>query len=315
MLQPLEAGPRVEEPPTSEAAVEILHCRRGTMLAFRSDQVISRSLRLYGEWSEHELSCLRPYVTAGTTVIDVGAHIGTHTLAFAQWVASGSVVAVEPQATVMCLLQANCLLNGLTNVELVNAVCGSGPGEAVVRSFDPTNLGATAFQPDVSFLGRIRSRLHTRPRRVKTSVPVLRVDDLAGNRQVSLIKIDAEGMELSVLSGARAVLKASRPAIFYEQNDTSQLAAMHDLLVRFNYRLYWLETHQFNKSNYRGEPDNIWWRTETGILAIHESQESPSNLIQVDTNAIEIPTRYDAREGLSIMCMVEGDRVDHVRKP
>lgn len=301
MLQPLEAEPRVEVPPASEAAVEILHCRRGTMLAFRSDQVIGRSLRLYGEWSEHELSCLRPYVSAGTTVIDVGAHIGTHTLAFAQWVASGSVIAVEPQAMVVCLLQANCLLNGVTNVELVNAVCGSGPGEAVVQSFDPANLGATAFRPDVSLLGRIRRRLHMRPLRMKTSVPVLRVDDLAGNRRVSLIKIDAEGMELSVLNGARTVLKNHHPVIFCEQNDTRQLVAMHDVLVRFNYRLYWLETHQFNKSNYRGEPDNIWWRTETGILAIHESQESPSNLIEVDKNATGIPTRYDAREGLSVM--------------
>src|SRR5882724_1205654 len=103
MLQSLRAQPRAESPPAPEAAVEVLHCRRGTMLAFRSDQVIGRSLRLYGEWSEHELSYLRPYVPVGTTVIDVGAHIGTHALAFAQWVVSGSVIAVEPQPTVMSL--------------------------------------------------------------------------------------------------------------------------------------------------------------------------------------------------------------------
>jgi len=301
MLQSLKAEPRAERPPASEPAVEILHCRRGTMLAFRSDQVIGRSLRLYGEWSEHELSCLRPYVPAGTTVIDVGAHIGTHTLAFAEWVASGSVIAVEPQPMVMCLLQANCLLNGITNVELVNAVCGGRPGEAVVQSFDPSNLGATAFKPDVSFFGRIKRRLYARPERENASVPVQRVDDLAGNRRVSLIKIDAEGMELSVLNGATAVLEACHPVIFCEQNDTSQLAGMCDLLVRFNYRLYWLETHQFNKSNYRGERDNIWWRTETGIMAIHDSQEAPGNLLEVDKHATGIPTRYDAREGLSVV--------------
>jgi FkbM family methyltransferase len=301
MLQSLKAEPRADTLSAPEGAVEILHCRRGTMLAFRSDQVIGRSLRLYGEWSEHELSCLRPYVPTDTTVIDVGAHIGTHTLAFAKWVKSGSVIAVEPQASVMCLLQANCLLNAVTNVELVNAVCGSGTGEAVVQSFDPTNLGATAFRPDVSLLSRIRRRLYTRPSRKGASVPIQRVDDLASNRPISLIKIDAEGMELAVLSGARAVLKTWHPAIFCEQNDTSQLAAMHDLLVRFNYRLYWLETHQFNKSNYRGERDNIWWRTEMGILAIHKSWKSPGDLLEVDRSATSIPTRYDAREGMSVM--------------
>jgi FkbM family methyltransferase len=297
MLQSLKTGPRVETLPASEAAVEILHCRRGTMLAFRSDQVIGRSLRLYGEWSEHELSCLRPYVRAGTTVIDVGAHIGTHTLAFAEWVASGSVIAVEPQPTAMCLLQANCLLNGVTNVELVNAVCGSGPGEAVVQSFDPGNLGATAFKPDASLLSWIKRRLHARK---NASVPVQRVDDLAGTRPVSLIKIDAEGMELSVLSGASTVLKTCHPVIFCEQNDTSQLAAMHDLLVGFNYRLYWLETHQFNKANFRGERDNIWWRTEMGILGIHHSLGTRGDLAEVDRNASEIPSRFSAREGFAV---------------
>jgi FkbM family methyltransferase len=302
MLQSLRAEPRTEPVSTAEAAVEILQCRRGTMLAFRSDEVIGRSLRLYGEWSEHELSCLRPYVQAGTTVIDVGAHIGTHTLAFAKWVSSGGVIAVEPQATVMCLLQVNCLLNGITNVEIVNAACGGGQGEAVVESFDPRNLGATAFKPDVSFLSTMRRRLYLRPRRPKTAVPVLRVDDLAGKRPVSLIKIDAEGMEVAVRSGARAVLETWHPAIFCEQNDTSQLPAMHDLLVGFNYRLYWLETHQFNKANFRGERDNIWWRTETGILAIHESHESLHDLVEVDRSATKIPTRYDAREGLSVAC-------------
>jgi FkbM family methyltransferase len=300
MLQSLKAEPRVEVLPASEAAVEILHCRRGTMLAFRSDQVIGRSLRLYGEWSEHELSCLRPYVPAGTTVIDVGAHIGTHTLAFAQWVGSGSVIAVEPQPTAMCLLQANCLLNGITKVELVNAVCGGRPGEAVVQSLDPSNLGATAFKPDVRFLGWIRRRLYSRTERAKTSVPMQRVDDLAGNRRVSLIKIDAEGMELAVLSGASTVLKTCHPVIFCEQNDTSQLAAMHDLLVGFNYRLYWLETHQFNQANFRGERDNIWWRTEMGILGIHHSFGTRGDLAEVDRNASEIPSRFSAREGFAV---------------
>ncbi|MBN8989909.1 MAG: FkbM family methyltransferase [Rhizobiales bacterium] len=300
LLQSLKAKSGAAILPASEPAVEILQCRRGTMLAFRADQVIGRSLRLYGEWSEHELSCLRPYVPAGTTVIDVGAHIGTHTLAFSEWVASGSVIAVEPQATVMCLLQANCLLNGLGNVELVKAVCGGRPGVAVVRSFDSSNLGATAFKADVSLFGRVRLRLYPRLASKDTAVPVQRVDDLAGNRQVSLIKIDAEGMELSVLRGASAVLKTRHPVVFCEQNDTSQLAAMYDFLVGFNYRLYWLETHQFNKSNYRGERDNIWWRTETGILGIHRSLGARNDLIEVDRNASEIPSRCNARDGLTV---------------
>lgn len=280
-------------------AVDLLACKHGTMLVLRSDDVIGRSLRLYGEWSEHELSCLRPYIQAGTTVIDVGAHVGTHTLAFSKWASGGSVIAVEPQATAMSLLHANCLLNGLTNVEIINAACAHVPGEALADVFDPSNPGATGFKLDHGLRWRLRRLFF--PQANVSSVPLVRVDDLAGARSVSLIKVDAEGMEYQVLAGAAAVLRASRPAVFCEQNDTRQLAAIYDLLARFNYRLFWLETHQFNKANFRGARDNIWWRTETGILAVHASVSPPRGLIVVDRDAAEIPSRCNARDGLFVI--------------
>jgi FkbM family methyltransferase len=282
-----------------QGAVELLACRHGTMLALRADDVIGRSLRLYGEWSEHELSRLRPFIRAGTTVIDVGANIGTHTLAFSKWATGGGVIAVEPQMTAMCLLYANCLLNGLTNVETVNAACANVRGEAFVDTFDASNPGATGFKRNSGLRWQLRRLLS--PRANATAVPLVRIDDLAKDRLVSLIKIDAEGMEYEVLAGAKALLRESRPAVFCEQNDTSQLAAIHHLLTRFNYQLYWLETHQFNKANFRGARDNIWWRTETGILAVHSSASPPRDLAVVDKDAAEIPSRCDAREGLLVI--------------
>jgi FkbM family methyltransferase len=210
------------------------------------------------------------------------------------------VIAVEPQTTVMCLLQVNCLLNGITNVEIVNAACAGRRGESFINAFDSKNLGSTAFKADTSFVTRLRRMFYSQARGPLPTVPAVRIDDLAGNRTISLIKIDSEGMEFDVLSGARAVLRAYGPAVFCEQNDTRQLSAIYDLLVGFNYRLYWLETHQFNKANFRGERDNVWWRTETGILAIHDSCEPPSDLVEVDRNATEIPFRYNAREGVFV---------------
>src|SRR4051794_30035790 len=114
MLHPLKFAEDVSAV-AAPAALELLVCRRGSMLAFRADDVIGRSLRLYGEWSEHELSYLRPFARAGTMVVDVGANIGTHTLAFAGWVKTGSVIAIEPQRTVASVLEVNCLLNGIEN--------------------------------------------------------------------------------------------------------------------------------------------------------------------------------------------------------
>jgi FkbM family methyltransferase len=209
------------------------------------------------------------------------------------------VIAVEPQTAVMSVLQTNCLLNGKSNVEIVNAACGSRHGEAFLESFVPGNPGATGFRSDTRLFTWLRRMLDPRLS-LSQAVPVVRIDDLAANRPVSLLKIDAEGMEFEILEGAKRVIRASRPAIYCEQNDIRQLLGIYDLLVGFNYRLYWLETHQFNKANFRGEQDNVWWRTEMGILAIHRSLAPPGDLIEVDRNTTEIPFRFDAREGLSV---------------
>lgn len=297
MLQSLKARASEEMAEAPEAAVEILDCRNGTMLVFRSDEVIGRSLRLYGEWSEHELSYLRPYVQDGTVVIDVGANIGTHSLAFAKWVPAGSVIAVEPQIAVMSVLQVNCLLNGRENVEIVNAACANRQGEAIIQIFDPTNLGATGFKADTRIITGLHRLFNPLTRGAKPVIPLVRIDDIAANRPVSLIKIDAEGMEFEALDGAKTIIRTSRPAIFCEQNDTRQLSAIYDLLISFGYKMYWLETHQFNRANFRGEKNNVWWRTETGLLGIHETVDPPGDVLDVDRNATEIPSRYDASLG------------------
>src|SRR5262249_13827664 len=154
--------------------------------------------------------------------------------AFARWVEGGSVIAVEPQRTVMSVLEVNCLLNGITNVEIVNAACASARGEASIGAFDPANPGATGFKAETGFFARLR-RLMSAPRRWPApTIELVPLDDLVRRRPVSLIKIDAEGMEYEVLCGARTVLRRSHPVIFCEQNDTRQLAAIHDLLVDFN---------------------------------------------------------------------------------
>lgn len=60
------------------------------------DGPIGDSLALYGEWAGREIGFLQAFVPQGATVVDGGANIGTHTLAFARFCGSGgSVIAVE----------------------------------------------------------------------------------------------------------------------------------------------------------------------------------------------------------------------------
>jgi FkbM family methyltransferase len=273
------------------------------MFALPSDNVISKSLRIYGEWAEHELSILRSFISTGATVIDVGANIGTHTLPFSRWVGSGRVISVEAQPAICEILRLNCRQNGCANVEVVSAICGEKRRHVKFRPdyTSDENFGGISFadaQSDTRlalrrWLDRLRSS-------VATSIPVTTLDNLSRGRRVSFIKLDIEGMELDALRGGRELIVRCRPVIFFEQNNTAHLSETYDYLAGIGYRMFWLETQPFNRNNFREERENIWWRTETGILALPEHVSPPPDLIPANGDEVTVPVRLNARDGVAL---------------
>lgn len=94
------------------------------MCAFSNDiGTITQSLRRYGEWAENEINFLRPFIKDGDTVIDVGAYIGTHTLAFSSLVGdAGKVHSLEAQPASFVVLRHNVAINGIENASAINMV-------------------------------------------------------------------------------------------------------------------------------------------------------------------------------------------------
>src|SRR5688572_32765085 len=88
--------------------VAVKRCRHGIFAYNTNDLYISRSMDMYGEWCESEVALLLQVLKPGHVVLDVGANIGTHTVALATHVtAAGTVYAVEPQRLTFQLLCAN----------------------------------------------------------------------------------------------------------------------------------------------------------------------------------------------------------------
>jgi FkbM family methyltransferase len=286
------------------ASLERYDCRYGTMFALPSDNVIGKSLRIYGEWAEHELSFVRPFISAGATVVDVGANIGTHTLPFSRWVENGRVIAIEAQPAVCQILKLNCRQNGYVNVRVVNAICGEKRDHVEFRpdySRDE-NIGGISFadarsdtRPAVKrWLDRLRTS-------AITSIPVVPLDNLCRGQMTSFIKLDIEGMELDALRGGRKLITRCHPIICFEQNSTARLSETYDYLTGLGYRMFWLETQPFNRNNFRGEHNNIWWRTETGILALPEQLSPPPHLIPVKGDEVTVPVKLNARDGAAVV--------------
>lgn len=225
--------------------IRVKRCRRGPMMYLSTDKYMGRSLDLYGESSELEFELFAQCLKPGMVVVDVGAHIGTHTVFFAQAVGpQGAVVSVEPQRFIHQILCANIALNALQNVLTYQAAFGEEPGSIAVL---PLNYGV-----ENNFGGLELGKGHK-----GYSVPVMTLDSLA-LPQCHFVKIDVEGMEANVLRGARATLGRHRPLLYVENDRQDKSAALIALLFELDYRLFWDLRPMFNPANFTGVRENIF---------------------------------------------------------
>lgn len=225
--------------------VAVKQCRHGLFAYNLNDRYIGRSLDVYGEWAESELDLVSQVLKPGDVVLDVGANIGTHTVAFAKKVTdTGVVIAFEPQRLTFQLLCGNVALNALTNVMCQNVVVGEAPGSVLIPALDPTvewNFGA------------VKSEGH----KTGEQTPVVRIDDLR-LRRCNLIKIDVEGAETRVLGGARATIALHRPVLFVENNSEEGSPAILRMLDGLGYSCWWHIPHYFNSNNYSGSAQRLF---------------------------------------------------------
>jgi FkbM family methyltransferase len=182
--------------------IESNSCRYGTMSFFSSDMVIGKSLREYGEWAQSEIDLLFGFINTGDVVVDIGAFIGTHTTAFAEFVGNqGKVISFEPQPMSFSLLEKNITQNNLMNTELYNVALSDVIGTIHIdQELAARNPGGVILHPKDS--GDI-------------SIVTRTLDSFILDK-CNLIKIDVEGMELNVLRGAFETISRSQPIVYAE---------------------------------------------------------------------------------------------------
>jgi FkbM family methyltransferase len=204
--------------------------RHGYVLYNRNDTVIGRSIETYGEYFEAEVDVFRRFLRPGDVALDIGANIGTHTLAMARLVGpQGFVFAFEPQRLVFQTLCANMALNALTNVHCVNAAVGEKPGWLHISDPDPgvaENFGGVQ-------LTLMSGSAQAAP------VAQVTLDEFVAVTQVKLIKVDVEGMEAAVLRGGVATLSRFRPILYVENAIADKSADLLTLLRDLGYVCFW----------------------------------------------------------------------------
>ena len=166
---------------------------------------------LHDRFERNELDFVERSIGIGDHVIDVGANIGYFALSMAKRVGpAGSVVAVEPSPAAVHCLRLGVDENGFgERLTVVEAAAGSRDGDARFVSVpDSTNRGSGFVLEDAA---RPVPEGHA-----ALPVPLVRLDACMRRRPVAFLKLDVEGAELQVLSGADTLLREDRPVILGE---------------------------------------------------------------------------------------------------
>jgi FkbM family methyltransferase len=227
-----------------------------------------------GTYSGHSLEWLNFLLRANGVFIDIGANQGEFTLRAAKILTQGKVYAFEPADQIRDRLLENISLNNFTNIKIFS--CGLGDKRVKL----PLYAAPKRFK-DGTFHNGLETLFQSETRNeLVGEIDIEKLDDIAISHDInecSLIKIDTEGSEFSILTGAQNFIKKTRPALIIEFHSTTcrnsghSIIELYELIVSLGYKIYEQNSkgdiEEFTKSRALNLTDDEC----INVLAIHES--------------------------------------------
>lgn len=213
-----------------------------------NDQIISKSLELYGEWSFGEVQILARLLPQNAHVIELGSNIGSHTVFLAKSICrSGTIYAFEPRRLYFQTLCANLVTNSISNVYAYQQ--GAAEQTRLVREGAvPSQIGMNAGAYAIGDLSGDEE-----------SIELIALDDrLDEFKPITLIKADIEGYELAALTGAKQLLVRDRPILYLEANQDPKTPDLLRFVENLGYSLWWHMPPWFRPNNRGGAMTNIF---------------------------------------------------------
>lgn len=192
-------------------------------LILNKEETIQKSLLTYGNF-EHLAAKIALKFSNNSSILDIGANIGTFCIPVALGLPLAKIIAVEPQRNVFFHLCSNILINKLLNVIPLNAAIGETKiKNSMIKvplfdSFTEKYTGSVSLDPKIHELRKKLKDIAEPSLYAKKfeDVPLKNLDEIVGADEISFIKIDVEGMEYSVLRSAKKVIKKFKPFLYFE---------------------------------------------------------------------------------------------------
>ncbi len=201
----------------------------GQFMVDDRDDIITNVVRGGQWWEAHIAKQMKAHLDVKKNAIDVGAHIGVHTVYLAKLLKGKKVYAFEPQWNIRRQLETNLLLNGADNARVFAFALGARNSRGFMGLSPKNNTGGTCI------LVSGETNACSQKQDGQRAIEIRTLDSLA-LKNIGLIKMDVEGHELKVLKGAKATILRDKPVIFLEmfpQNKSSVVA----FLKKLNYQV------------------------------------------------------------------------------
>ncbi len=213
----------------------------GARLLFPDDEEHLLAMIKTGQWYEQSvLYKIRELVDPGARFVDVGAHLGNHTVFFATECEASHVLAIEPHPWTYKMLRGNIALNEIEEVVDTSNVL-----------VHPAWSSATVDFTEHKDAPWMRTMLPKITEGGGTRCITL---DVALKAGADVVKIDVEDMGHEVLASGLTELARQGPIVCIEAQTPPEEAHVAELLEPLGYR----NLGQFQE---HGTPTFIWQRS------------------------------------------------------
>jgi FkbM family methyltransferase len=213
-------------------------------------------------------------------VLDIGANIGNHALAFATH--ARQVYAFEPVPAIFRLLQTNVTQNKLDNVTASNIALSDVTETATIYKVTDGNCGASSFDRRTENVEAV-------------TVQKIRGDDFVatnGITKLDLVKIDVEAHEIFVLRGLMETLRRHLPLIVMEWNDPLTIERSKgspELQFLFDHYHIHVLGSNFDHLCWQGRPLAFLRRKLTRLFKPRQAVLYPFNPAKLYKNLLLVP--------------------------
>jgi FkbM family methyltransferase len=179
------------------------------------------------EWEKETAPVILDNIRRSRCFIDVGANCGIYSVIGCQINPDVQVISIEPVPKVCAALTNNVKQNKLVSrIKILNLALGDTNGSIPFHEAEDSTMGSLAIQGYKWQHGNI------------IQVECRTLDSVVDEQNVApdFLKIDVEGFEHLVLSGASRTLEKFRPRIVLEANPGDPSEPVTQILLRHRYK-------------------------------------------------------------------------------